>query len=111
MVKDSESQLDTIFAALADPTRRAILHRLRGQSLRVTEVAEPLPMSLAATSKHVKVLERAGLITRTVRGRDHWLTLNAGPLAKAAEWISSQQRFWEANLSVLSSFLGEPAGG
>ncbi len=111
MVKDCESQLDTTFAALADPTRRAILLRLRGQSLRVTEVAEPLPISLAATSKHVKVLEQAGLITRTVRGRDHWLTLNAGPLAKAAEWISAQQRFWEANLSVLSSFLGEPAGG
>ncbi len=111
MVKDCETRLDATFAALADPTRRAILYRLRGQSLRVMEVAEPLPISLAATSKHIKVLERAGLITRTVRGRDHWLSLNAGPLANAAEWISSQQRFWEANLSVLSSYLGEPAGG
>ena len=111
MVKDCESLLDVTFAALADPTRRGILRRLQGQTLRVTEVAEPLPISLAATSKHIKVLERAGLVTRTVRGRDHWLALNAGSLAMAADWISSQQRFWEANLSALSSYLGEPAGG
>ena len=111
MVEDLERLLDVTFAALADPTRRAILHRLQNQTLRVTEVAEPLPISLAATSKHIRTLERAGLVTRTVQGRDHWLTLNAGPLAKAAYWISSQQRFWEANLGALSTYWGEPAGG
>lgn len=111
MVKDAEGLLDVTFSALSDPTRRAILRRLQGQTLRVTEVAEALPISLAATSKHIKVLERAGLVTRTVRGRDHWLSLNARPLTKAADWISSQQRYWEANLSALSSYLGEPAGG
>lgn len=108
MVEVIDTHLDAVFAALSDPTRRTILSRLRVGSQRVTEVAEPLPISLAAASKHVKVLERAGLVTRDVRGRDHYIALRPAPLAEAAEWIATHRAFWEARLGALSSFLGEP---
>jgi DNA-binding transcriptional ArsR family regulator len=106
MVNDNIAPLDAVFAALSDPTRRAILSRLRDGSLRVTEIADPIPISLAAISKHVKILERAGLVTRDVRGRNHHITLAAGPLAEAAEWIAGHRAFWEARLNALSSYLG-----
>ena len=106
MVEITDTALDATFAALADPTRRAILSRLRSGSLRVTEVAEPLPMSLAAASKHVKTLERAGLVSRDVRGRDHYISLSAAPLTGAADWIATHRAFWEARLNALSSSLG-----
>ena len=109
MVKDSSDLLNRTFAALSDPTRRSILARLRNGSLRITEVAGPLPMSLAAASRHIRVLEQAGLISRTVRGREHWLTLSTGSLRPAADWIASHQMFWEANLNLLTAQLGEPS--
>lgn len=106
MVEVIKVILDAVFTALSDPTRRGILSRLRDGDLRVTEIAEPLPISLAAVSKHVKMLEKAGLVTRDVRGRDHYITLSAGPLAEASEWIAGHRAFWEARLNALSSYLG-----
>lgn len=100
-------QLSATFAALADPTRRAILARLTAGEASVTELAEPFDMSLPAISKHLKVLERAGLIAR---GRDaQWrpCRLNAGPLQEAASWIGEYRRFWEQSFDRLDEYLRE----
>jgi DNA-binding transcriptional ArsR family regulator len=82
------SVLDAVFGALADPTRRAILARLRKGPATVSALAEPFAMSLNGVSKHVRVLERAGLVRRTVRGREHHLALVPAPLATAAAWVT-----------------------
>jgi DNA-binding transcriptional ArsR family regulator len=98
-------QLSSTFAALADPTRRAILARLALGETSVTELAEPFEMSMPAVSKHLKVLERAGLVAR---GRDaQWrpCRLEAGPLREAASWIEEYRRFWEASLDRLEDYL------
>jgi DNA-binding transcriptional ArsR family regulator len=101
-----EYQLDTVFAALADPTRRAILARLaRGDAPRVTELAAPMPMSLNAVSKHLRVLEEAGLVRRTVAGREHRLALDAVPLRTAADYVEQYRAFWEERLDALERFL------
>ena len=97
--------LSATFAALADPTRREILKRLRRGEVSVTELAEPFEMSLPAVSKHLKVLERAGLVAR---GRDaQWrpCRLEAAPLREVAEWISGYRRFWEESFDRLDSYL------
>lgn len=99
------SRLDAVFGAVADPTRRAILARLALSDARVTEVANDFPISLNSTSKHIRMLERAGLVQRTVVGRDHVLSLNAAQLAEAAEWINHYRRFWEDRLAALESFV------
>jgi DNA-binding transcriptional ArsR family regulator len=99
--------LSTTFSALADPTRRAILARLMTGEASVTELAEPFDMSLPAISKHLKVLERAGLI---VRGREaQWrpCRLQAAPLKEAAEWIAHYRQFWEEGLDRLEAYLRE----
>jgi DNA-binding transcriptional ArsR family regulator len=93
--------LDQVLAAVADPTRRAILDRLRRGPARITDVAEPFEMSLAAVSKHVQILERAGLLRRTRRGREHSLTLDARPLRRVARWTSRYERFWNERLDRL----------
>ena len=111
MVESLTPPLDSTYAALADPSRRAILARLRHGQLRVTEIAEPFDISLNAVSKHLKVLEHAGLIRRTVRGRDHFLALEAGPLDQAAEWIESYRVFWEQRIDALDGFLATVAAG
>jgi len=98
-------QLDGVFNALCDPTRRAILARLTDTDARVTEIAADFPISLNSISKHIRMLERAGLVTRSVQGRDHVLSLNAGPLADAAEWIERYRRFWEGRLAALEKFV------
>lgn len=98
-------ELDQTFAALADPTRRAILARLIEGEARVTEIAEPFDMSLNAVSKHVRVLERAGLVQRRVKGRDHHLAFNGQPLNDAADWISHYRAFWSDRLDNLETFL------
>ena len=103
MVEDQ--RLDETFAALADPTRRRILARLREGPLRVTEIAAPFDMSLNAVSKHLKQLERARLVRRDVRGRDHYLRLDAGPLSAATEWTASYRQFWETRLDALEHLL------
>jgi DNA-binding transcriptional ArsR family regulator len=103
----SPDRLSTTFAALADPTRRAILARLASGEASVTELAEPFEMSLPAVSKHLKVLERAGLIAR---GRDaQWrpCRLEAAPLEDAAHWLEQYRRFWEQSFDRLEDYLGE----
>jgi DNA-binding transcriptional ArsR family regulator len=98
-------QLSGVFAALADPTRRAILDRLAGGEATVNELAAPFPMSLQAISKHLKVLERAGLI---VRGRDgQWrpCRLDPAPLRQVAEWMEQYRRFWDERYEQLDSYL------
>ena len=98
-------QLDGVFNALCDPTRRAILARLTDSDARVTEIAADFPISLNSISKHIRMLERAGLLRRSIIGRDHVLSLNAGPLADAQAWIEKYRRFWEGRLAALDAFV------
>ncbi|HUS30677.1 MAG TPA: metalloregulator ArsR/SmtB family transcription factor [Kofleriaceae bacterium] len=99
------ASLDTTFSAISDPTRRAILDRLSRGPARVTDVAEPFAMSLAAVSKHIKVLEDAGLVRRAKNGREHTLELEAAPLREAAQWTSGYQQFWTERLDRLEAFF------
>jgi DNA-binding transcriptional ArsR family regulator len=97
----SDAKLSRIFQALSDPTRRGMLRRLSGGEHTIGELAEPYDMSFAAASKHVKVLEGAGLIRREVQGRTHVCRLRPQPLAAADEWLAFYQRFWSARLDDL----------
>ena len=97
--------LSTTFAALADPTRRAILARLAAGEASVTELAAPFEMSLPAISKHLKVLERAGLITRGREAQWRPCRLEAGPLQEADAWLETYRRFWEQSFDRLSDYL------
>ena len=99
--------LDRSFAALSDPTRRAIVSRLARGPARVTDVAARFPISLNAVSKHLKVLERAGLLRRRRAGREHHLELRAAPLREIARWTSRYERFWNEKLDALGAFLEE----
>lgn len=99
------ARLDEVFNALADPTRRAILARLQNGGARVTDIAGEFPISLNSVSKHIRMLERAGLLTRSINGRDHRLSLNAAPLAEAAAWIDHYRTFWEGRLAALERYL------
>ena len=100
-------QLSTTFAALSDPTRRAILARLASGERSVTELAEPFEMSMPAISKHLKVLERAGLIARGREAQWRPCRLDAGPLKDAAKWIEHYRRFWEQSFDRLEDYLRE----
>jgi DNA-binding transcriptional ArsR family regulator len=105
MVKYSSSSLDAVFSALSDPIRRAILARLaRGESM-VTELSEPFPVSLPAISKHVRVLERAGLLHRQIVGREHHCRLDAKALRQADAWLEHYRKFWEIRLEALEQHL------
>jgi DNA-binding transcriptional ArsR family regulator len=104
MVEDSPA-LDAVFHALAHDVRREMVRRLAAGPLSVGELAAPLEMSLAAASKHVKVLEQAGLVGRTVDGRRHVCRLRAAPLAGAAGWLSHYERFWDERLDSLQAVL------
>jgi DNA-binding transcriptional ArsR family regulator len=97
--------LDAILGAVADSTRRAILARLAMGDARVTEIAGDFPISLNSVSKHIRMLERAGLVEREIVGRDHYLSLNAQPLAEAADWIDAYRRFWSQKLAALEDFV------
>jgi len=103
----SVDSLSTIFAALADPTRRAILARLASGEVCVTELAQPFEMSLPAVSKHLKVLERAGLIARGREAQWRPCRLQAGPLGDADEWLEQYRRFWEESFDRLDDYLRE----
>ena len=99
--------LDEAFSALSDPTRRAIVERLARGPRRVTELAEPFDMSLAAVSKHIQVLERAGLVKRTREGREHVLSLDARPMREVARYASKFEKFWNERLDRLEAFVVE----
>ena len=99
------ANLDLAFAALADPTRRRIIARLARGRTRVTDLALPFDMSLNAVSKHLKVLERSGLIRRERLGREHYLHLRGAPLREVARWTSQYERFWNERLDALDEFL------
>jgi DNA-binding transcriptional ArsR family regulator len=105
MVKYSSRTLDRTFAALADPTRRQILAHLAQGDRRVTDLAKPHNMSLPAVSKHLRVLESAGLLRRRRYGRVHEMQLSAEPLKKAAQWVEQYRKFWEGSLDRLAAYL------
>jgi len=102
-----EEQLDSVFAALADPTRRRILSRLASGEKSVTELAEPFEMSMPAVSKHLKVLERAGLIERSREAQWRPCKLNAEPLKEASDWIERYRKHWEERFDRLDAYLKE----
>ena len=106
-----ESRLDATFAALADPTRRAILARLAGGEASVAELADPFAMSQPAISKHLKVLERAGLISRGRDAQRRPRRLEARPLAVANQWLERYRQFWEGSFARLDSLLDEMKAG
>jgi len=105
MVERVKAGLDVTYAALADGTRRTILERLKDHDARVTDVAQGLPMSLNAVSKHIRVLEEAGLVHREVRGREHVLSIDPTPLAEAVSWIERYQQFWETRADALVAHI------
>jgi DNA-binding transcriptional ArsR family regulator len=105
MVERQTATLDRVFRALADPTRRAMLRRLGTAGRTVGELAQPFDMSFAAAAKHVKVLEAAGLLSRTIEGRTHHCRLEAQALAEADRWIAWYQRFWTGRLDALETAL------
>ena len=101
----TRDRLSAVFAALADPTRRAILARLLEGDATVNELAEPFPVSLPAISRHLKVLEDAGLITRSKRAQWRSSAINAAPLRDAVDWMEPYREFWDANLDRLDAHL------
>lgn len=105
MVEHSSDRLDAVFRALADPTRRAMLRSLSRQPRSVGELAEPFAISLAAASKHIKALERAGLVQREVQGRTHVCRLDAGPMHAGMEWMRHYEQFWNQKLDALEAAL------
>ena len=100
-----EHNLDPTLSALADPTRRAIIAAIGRGERRVTEIAEPFDMSLNAVSKHIKKLERAGLVRRRRDGRDHYLSVNPAPIEQAADWFDAQRQFWNSRLDRLEALI------
>jgi DNA-binding transcriptional ArsR family regulator len=105
MVKYSSGKLNQTFAALADPTRRRMLQQLAHGDRCVTDMARPHSMSLPAISKHLRVLEKAGLLRRRRYGRVHQLRLEAKPLKQAAQWVEEYRKFWEGSLDRLAEYL------
>jgi len=105
MRKSKAEILDAVFGAVADSTRRSILDRLRDRNLTITELAEPYGMSLNAVSKHIKTLERAGLIRREIKGREHTCQLDAAALEEAVNWMSYYTKFWSDRLDALEKHL------
>ena len=103
MVEDQV--LDRAYGALADPTRRRLLEALRRGDARITDLAAPLPMSFAGVSRHVGVLESAGLVQREVRGREHWLSLRPDGLTMAQRWIDQQAESWSTRADALAERL------
>lgn len=101
----ASDQLDLIFHALADSTRRSILQRITSDAMSVSDIASLFTISLAAVSKHLKVLERAGLISRHKKGRTHYLILKSEGLVSASEWLDYYEQFWTERLQSLQTFL------
>ncbi|MGB0956008.1 MAG: ArsR/SmtB family transcription factor [Panacagrimonas sp.] len=108
MVDKETTELDRTFRALADPTRRAMLRRLSQGECTVSTLAQPHDMSLAAISKHVKALERAGLIRQRIEGRERYCQLQTAKLSAAMEWLRYYEQFWNERLQALDDFFGKP---
>jgi DNA-binding transcriptional ArsR family regulator len=104
LVEDQE-HLDRVYRALADPTRRHLLVSLGERDARITDLAAPLPISFAAVARHVAVLEEAQLIARSVKGREHWLSIRADGLRHAGAWIAHQSAAWAARADALAAHL------
>lgn len=105
MTSADELVLDRTLVALADPTRRRIIERLRSGEARVTDLAAAFPISLNSVSKHIRMLQDAGLLERRVVGREHLLSFRAGPLDAAQRWITAQQQFWASRLQAIEDVL------
>ena len=99
------AELDRVFSALADPTRRAILQALKRRPATINQIAQPFPFSLNAISKHVMVLERAGLVHREIRGREHYCSIDPRPLSGANFWLEHYRQFWEQRMDALQSYV------
>jgi DNA-binding transcriptional ArsR family regulator len=110
VVEYPSTQLDAVYAALSHHVRRSLIERLRPGDAMVTELAAPFAISLAAVSKHIRSLESAGLVRRTIRGREHRLGLEPTPLMTAATWLDSYRRFWEDGLDRLDARLRREGG-
>lgn len=105
VVEYQPSQLDDVYAALSHPVRRSLLEQLRPHGANVTELAAPYAISLAAVSKHIRVLESAGLVHRTIIGREHQLEVEPSALMGATSWLETYRRFWEDRLDLLEAKL------
>lgn len=108
MVEHSQTRLDLVFRALGDHTRRAMLQRLARGEQTVGDLAAPYEMSLAAASKHIQTLERAGLVKRTKRGRIHYVRIDPRPLERADHWLRAYERLWDTRLERLAELLRHP---
>jgi DNA-binding transcriptional ArsR family regulator len=108
MVDHKDTPLDLVFRALGDHTRRAMLERLAEGEHTVSELASPYRMSLAAASKHIQTLERAGLVKRTVRGRIHYVRIDPRPLESADDWLRGYERLWDTRIERLVELLRHP---
>jgi DNA-binding transcriptional ArsR family regulator len=108
MVENNSPRLDLVFRALGDETRRAMLKRLARGEHTVSELASPYRMSLAAASKHIQTLERAGLVKRTVRGRIHYCRIDPRPLERADNWLRGYERLWDTRIERLAELLRHP---
>lgn len=106
-VRSTTAMLNDVFGALSDPTRRAMLSRLARGECSVTALSEPFSVSAPAISKHLRVLQRAGLIDRRKAGRVHYCRIRDGAMSTAGHWIAEQQAFWERQLEALAKHLGE----
>ena len=107
MPKQKDDPLDKVFIALSDKTRRELIHRLTKSELTMSELTKDLDMSLAAASKHVKLLERAGLIRRRIEGRVHYISLVTEPLGMALDWISIYRKFWQDRINALANIVNK----
>src|SRR5215467_2252521 len=108
-VPDEKARLDEVFAALSDPVRRAILGKLDGHELLVSEIAAPFKISLQAVSKHIQVLVRAGLVKQERTGRISRCSLDAGPIYEAAVWLNRYSKYWQAQFNLLAAVMEEIA--
>jgi DNA-binding transcriptional ArsR family regulator len=108
--RSSRTDLDRTYGALAHPLRRELLNLLRAGQAWVTDLAEPFDVSLAAASKHLQVLESAGLVSRTVIGRDHLMALESQPLGQARDWIDTYRSFWKSRIDALEAQLRRKGG-
>jgi len=105
LMVERQARLDLVYRALADPTRRGLLTALRSGDARIKDLADPLPISFAAVAQHVGTLEKAQLITREIRGREHWISITPDGLRDAEAWIAEQSAAWSARADALSEYL------